>query len=102
MVAISILDTGIGIAPGDRDKVFEDFRQVDSTVARPYGGTGLGLSICRRLATILGGSIELVSDVGRGSRFTLVIADLCENDSRRREPPCADRGRLPGRARNVR
>ncbi len=74
MVAIAITDTGIGIDARDHDKIFEDFQQVDSSVARPYGGTGLGLSICRRLATILGGRLDMESAVGRGSTFTLVVA----------------------------
>jgi len=72
-VVIAVRDTGIGIAPADRDTIFDDFHQVDSSVARPYGGTGLGLSICRRLATILGGRITLESEVGRGSTFALVL-----------------------------
>jgi PAS domain S-box-containing protein len=74
MVAIAITDTGIGIDPSDHEKIFEDFQQVDSSVARPYGGTGLGLSICRRLATMLGGRLDMESEVGRGSTFTLVVA----------------------------
>ena len=74
MVTIAIADTGIGIDPRDHDKIFEDFQQVDSSVARPYGGTGLGLSICRRLATMLGGRLDMESEVGRGSTFTLVVA----------------------------
>ena len=74
MVMIAITDTGIGIDASDHEKIFEDFQQVDSSVARPYGGTGLGLSICRRLATMLGGRLDMESEVGRGSTFTLLVA----------------------------
>jgi signal transduction histidine kinase len=70
-VSISVADTGVGIPPEDRAKIFEDFRQLDTSPARGYGGTGLGLAICRRLAQMLGGSIELVSAGTTGSTFSL-------------------------------
>jgi PAS domain S-box-containing protein len=72
-LALSVADTGIGIAQADQDKIFEDFRQLDNSPTRAYGGTGLGLSICRRLAQMLDGRIEVRSHVGRGSTFILTL-----------------------------
>jgi signal transduction histidine kinase len=72
-MTLSVTDSGIGIAPADQLKIFEDFRQLDNSPTRKYGGTGLGLSICRRLAQMLDGRIVLRSEVGKGSTFALVL-----------------------------
>jgi signal transduction histidine kinase len=72
-VSISVADTGIGIAPEDHSRIFEDFKQLDNSPTRAYGGTGLGLSICKRLADIIGGEISLKSQLGKGSTFTLTL-----------------------------
>jgi two-component system, cell cycle sensor histidine kinase PleC len=72
-VSISVCDTGIGIAPSDQEKIFEDFRQLDNSPTRAYGGTGLGLSICRRLAQMLNGRLTVESVMRKGSTFTLTL-----------------------------
>lgn len=72
-IRCTVKDTGIGIATADLQRLFRPFSQVDSSLARRHGGTGLGLYISRRLATLLGGRIEVVSRPGDGSAFTLVL-----------------------------
>ena len=72
-VLFVVADTGIGIRPGDRGRLFQAFSQLDSGLTRRHGGTGLGLFISQRLARLLGGWIEVQSEYGKGSTFTLVL-----------------------------
>jgi len=71
-VEVSVSDTGIGIAPEDQEKVFEEFRQV-GTAAKKIEGTGLGLTLCRKFVELHGGRIWVTSQLGQGSTFTFTI-----------------------------
>ncbi|HEX4113529.1 MAG TPA: ATP-binding protein [Stellaceae bacterium] len=68
---LAVRDEGIGIAPEVRDKIFDVFTQADGTVTRRYGGTGLGLAIVKQLAQLMGGTVSLDSEVGKGSTFII-------------------------------
>jgi signal transduction histidine kinase len=72
-LVIEVEDTGIGIAPEDQDMIFEEFRQVDKTFSSSRAGTGLGLAISRHLVTLMGGTVTVVSQIGRGSIFTITL-----------------------------
>jgi len=72
-VIFMVADTGIGIAPEDQGRIFQEFTQIENPIQRRVKGTGLGLSLSKRLAELLGGSVGLESDLGHGSKFSLRI-----------------------------
>lgn len=73
MVTFSVADTGIGIAPEFHKSLFEDFSQVNSPIQKRLRGTGLGLSLSKKLAQLLGGSVAVQSEQGKGSIFSVTI-----------------------------
>lgn len=75
-LTISVEDTGIGIAPEQQDYIFDAFTQSEGQSTRKYGGTGLGLTITRRLTQMLGGTIHLQSQLGKGSTFTFYFPNV--------------------------
>lgn len=73
MIAFAVADTGIGIAPEDQERIFEEFTQIDNPAQQRAKGTGLGLPLARNLARLLGGEVTVTSTLGLGSTFTAVI-----------------------------
>jgi len=73
-LVISVADTGIGLTNSQMERIFKPFTQADSSTTRKFGGTGLGLTLTRQLTEMLGGSISVKSEHGKGSRFTFTIA----------------------------
>jgi two-component system, sensor histidine kinase and response regulator len=82
-IHFTVTDTGVGMTPEQKSKIFDAFTQADVTTTRKYGGTGLGLALVSRFCRLMGGSVEVESEPGHGSRFTVrlpveVVSDLAE------------------------
>ncbi|HEX8199287.1 MAG TPA: response regulator, partial [Isosphaeraceae bacterium] len=98
-VIFTVSDTGIGIAPGDRGRIFEEFGQVEGPLQGKLKGTGLGLPLSRKLAELLGGNVSVQSELGVGSTFFAVIPRVFRESGEPGADPIArwqvDPGRLP-------
>lgn len=78
-IEVSVADTGIGISREQQQALFNNFSQASSKIAAVYGGTGLGLSLSQNLCRLMGGRIEVESELGKGSRFTIYLPADMEN-----------------------
>ena len=90
VLEFSVIDTGIGIPTDKLDRLFKPFSQVDASTTRMYGGTGLGLAICHRLVQMMGGTIDVDTELGLGSRFYFTIQTVPVSP-----PSSIDRSLLP-------
>ncbi|MCJ2009533.1 hybrid sensor histidine kinase/response regulator [Methylobacterium sp. J-092] len=97
-LVLSVQDTGIGMSPEQVDRLFQRFVQADGSTTRKYGGTGLGLALTKAFAQLLGGDVTVTSEIGHGTRFTLVVpATLPEPDGPNViEGPASDGAAGPG------
>jgi len=72
-IKIAVKDSGIGISPEQQARLFQSFQQAESTTSREFGGTGLGLAISKSIVEMMGGAIEIESEIGKGSTFTFTV-----------------------------
>jgi signal transduction histidine kinase/ligand-binding sensor domain-containing protein/DNA-binding response OmpR family regulator len=85
---LEVSDTGVGIAPENQARIFEEFTQEDASTTRRFGGTGLGLSIARQIVELMGGQLTLASATGMGSTFSFeLVAPLCDPAAPVTAPP---------------
>ncbi len=93
---IDVEDSGIGITPEQQSRIFNSFEQAENSTTRQYGGTGLGLSISKNIVELMGGRIELQSEPGHGSTFSLIIPSgyLQDDDQTDLEERSAEEGNL--------
>jgi signal transduction histidine kinase/CheY-like chemotaxis protein len=92
LLTVSVIDTGVGVPPGQVDRIWDRFHQVDSSTRRQFGGTGLGLAIVRHLVELHGGTVAVTSaGPGQGSTFSFTIP-LAASTSRQPDPPPARDG----------
>jgi signal transduction histidine kinase/CheY-like chemotaxis protein/HAMP domain-containing protein len=82
-----VSDSGIGITPEQQQRLFNAFTQADASTTRNYGGTGLGLSITRSFCRMIGGTVSVDSELGKGSTFTMEIPAECKGSTPDRKPP---------------
>lgn len=80
-ICFTVADTGIGIDPADQERIFEEFTQIESPLQRNLKGTGLGLSLAKKLTELLGGSLALSSEKGKGSIFSLTLPLIYSGDA---------------------
>jgi len=86
LLQFKVADTGVGIAEDNFSTIFERFRQVDSSETRKYGGVGIGLYIVKKFTELLGGKVELESEEGKGSTFTVTIPGESRQQASKEEP----------------
>ncbi|MAY76001.1 MAG: hypothetical protein CMJ31_15040 [Phycisphaerae bacterium] len=85
-VRLSVIDNGSGIPPEDQERIFQKFEQLDASETRSHGGAGLGLAISRELAAMLQGELQLVSHMGLGSMFSLILPVSYDHDRPAMQP----------------